>query len=156
MLGVRIASAQEPQSLPATPAESLTGQKMTIPDALRGKPSVCVFGFDLDADRKLRAWLDPLSRDGINVWAVANIGSTPLVHDVVKVNLRRGTTPAQQARILVMTQDAKKWKDLLHVEDQDRPVVVVLDSSGKAVWMEPAGFSKMVYKKVKTQLAKAR
>ena len=147
---------QDAPTLPSTPAESLAGQKLTFPDALRGQPAVCVFGFDRDADRKLRAWLDPLARDGVNIWAVAHVGGVPLVHDVVRINLRRGTTPAQQARILVMTQDAKMWKDLLGVQDDDRPVVVVLDSLGRAVWKEQAGYSKMAYKKVKTQLAKAQ
>src|SRR6185437_11424095 len=147
------AFGDDPLALPSTPAESLSGEKIAFPDALRGKPTVCVFGFNRDADSKLRAWLDPLARDGVNVWVIAHIGGVPVVHDVVRINLRRGTTPAQQARTLVMTQDGKMWKDLLGVQDEDRPVVMVLDSMGRVAWKEQAGFSKMAYKKVKTQLA---
>jgi hypothetical protein len=154
LLSLTIPITAQPQVLPSTPAETLSGAKLSFPEALNGKPGVCIFGFNRSAYRKLLPWLEPLAREGVNVWAVAHVSGLPLVRDAVRVNLRRSATDAQQARTVIMTQDGKTWKQILQVENEDRPVVVVIDRSGQAVWMEQAAYSRMMVKKVRAQLAK--
>ncbi len=60
-------------SLPVTPAETLTGQKLSFPAALSGRPAVCVFGFSREAGDRTQVWMTRLSKDGINAWSVANL-----------------------------------------------------------------------------------
>ena len=139
--------------LPATAAESLTGQKMQFPSALKGMPAVCVFSFSREATEKTRAWMTPLNQDGINVWSVVELEAAPaMVHGMIRSSMRKSTPPALQAHSLILTKDDKAWKRALAMKDDKLPVVMVLDTAGRVVWTHEGLYSGEAYEELKTKL----
>ena len=151
VLGARWAAAAE--NLPVTQAETLTGQKLEFPTALAGKPAVCVFGFTKEAGDRTKVWMTHLSQDGINAWSVANLESAPaLVRGMIRSSMRKGTPRPLLERSLILTKDEKAWKHALAVNQNNLPVVVLLDASGHLLWTYEGLFADEPYREIKTRL----
>ena len=143
------------QNLPATPAETVTGKKVEFPAVLRGAISTVVFGFDKDSNDKITVWLESLTSEGINAWALANIeNTTTLARPAIRMNLRKGTPPAIQSRSLVTSKNMAAWKDALGVTRQDLPVVALFDPEAKLVWHRQGTFSESIGNELKSEIAK--
>ncbi len=141
------------ENLPVTPAETLSGQKLSFPAALAGKPAVCVFGFSREAGDRTKDWMTLLSKDGVNAWSIANLESAPgLVRGMIRSSMRKGTPPAQIEHSLVMTKDEQAWKRTLGVRDDKLPFVVLLDAAGKAVWTYEGPPGDPAYRELKAKL----
>jgi len=145
------------QDLPPAPAETLTGQKVEFPSAARGASIVCVLAFSHEAGDKYHPWMDALARDGFNAWAVVNIEAAPaLVRGMIRASLRKNTPQPQQSRTLVVTRDAKLWKQALKVGDDKLPVVALLDEAGRVLWTQEALYTPEVYEQDKPHIQAAR
>jgi hypothetical protein len=141
------------QSLPVTPVESLTGQKLSFPSALAGKTAVCVFGFTKEAGDHTKDWMIRLNKDGVNAWSVANLESAPsLIRGMIRSSMRKGTPEAQQGHSLVMTKDGQAWKKALEVKQESLPVVVVFDASGKIAWKQEGTLTEDAYRELRKHL----
>jgi hypothetical protein len=141
------------QDLPATVAETLDGKKVDFPAALRGKISVCVFGFGRESSDKLTVWLENLSADDIDAWSVANIESSAApTRTVIRMTMKKGTPPTLLGRSLVIAKDAKTWKELLEVKKETLPVVVLFDAAGHIAWKRAGTFSGAISDELKAQI----
>jgi hypothetical protein len=122
------------ENLPVTPAETLTGQKLSFPTALAGKPAVCVFGFSKEAGDRTREWMARLVKDGVNAWSIANLEGAPsLIRGMIRSSMRKGTSQPLLEHSLIMTKDEQAWKRAVGAKDDKLPVAVVLDAAGKIV-----------------------
>lgn len=141
------------ESLPVTPAETLTGEKVSFPGALAGKPAVCVFGFSKEAGDRTKEWMARLSKDDVNAWSIANLEAAPaLVRGVIRSSMRKGTPQPLRARSLIMTKDEQAWKRALGASDDKLPVVVLLDAGGKIVWTYEDLAGDEAYRELKAKL----
>ena len=57
-----------------------------------------------------------------------------MLRGIIKSGMRKGTTPEEQNRIVVMTKDQEEWEKFFGVEDEKAPYVVVLNAKGDVVW----------------------
>jgi hypothetical protein len=122
-------------NLPATAAETLSGEKLEFPSALAGKASVCVFGFSQESGDAVKVWMNQLSKDGINAWSIAELESSPrLMRGVIRKGMRKSTPPQLLDHSLVLTKDAKAWKRVLGTKQEKLPVVILLDAAGHIAW----------------------
>jgi hypothetical protein len=139
-------------NLPITPAETLSGQKLEFPTAALGKPAIYVFGFSKAAGDKVKPWMTRLSQDGINCWSIANLEGAPsLVRGMIRGSMRKGTAESLLARSLVMTKDAKAWKQALAVKQDNLPIAVLVDAMGQVLWTFEGSFSEEPYHELKTR-----
>jgi len=124
------------ENLPVTPAESLDNQKLQFPTALGGMPAVCVFGFTKEAGDRTKAWMTRLNEGGIPAWSIADLEAAPsLVRGMIRSSMRKGTPQPLLKRSLIMTKDDRAWRVALGVKQENLPVVVLLDSAGKVLWV---------------------
>jgi hypothetical protein len=141
------------ESLPVTPAETLTGHKLSFPTALAGKPAVCVFGFSKEAGDRTKDWMARLSNDGVNAWSVADLEGAPaLVRGMIRSSMRKGTPQALLEHSLVVTKDEKAWKNALGAKDDKLPVVAVLDAAGNVIWTYEGLLGDEAYSELKAKL----
>ena len=144
-------------SLPVTPAESLSGNKVDFPSALAGKSAVCVFGFSKEAGDRTKEWMTRLNQDGVNAWSIANLEKAPMfVRGMIRGSMRKGTPAGQFDHSLVMTKDAKAWEKAVGCKAESLPVVVVFDSAGRIVWTYEGRIEDQSYKELKQRLEAAR
>ena len=143
------------QNLPATPAETVTGKKVEFPAVLHGAISTVIFGFDKDSNDKITVWLENLTSDGINAWALANIeNATTLARPAIRMNLRKGTPAAIQSRSLVTSKNIAAWKGVLGVTREDLPVVALFDPEGKLVWHRQGTVSESISNELKSEITR--
>ncbi|MGJ5814424.1 hypothetical protein [Paludibaculum fermentans] len=123
------------QPLPATQAETLTGRKLTIPQAFGAKPAILVWSFSKKAGEATRAWTDPLIRDGQAVWSVAMLEAAPrFVRPMIRSGMRKDMPAAQQDHAVLLYQGEKQWRQILKPPKDDDPLVVLLDGNGNVAW----------------------
>ena len=150
LFGVLIARGQE---LPSASAETLDGKHIDFPGALRGSISVVVFGFGRDSSNKSTVWLENLTGEGINAWALVNIESSAApARMVIRKTMRKGTPATLLGRSLVISKDAKAWKQLLEVSKESLPVVVLFDAEGHIAWKRQGTFSGTIGDELKAQM----
>jgi hypothetical protein len=141
------------ENLPMTPAETLAGQKLEFPAALTGKAAVCVFGFSKEAGDRTKVWMTRLSQDGINSWSIANLERAPaMVRGMIRGGMRKGTPPHLLERSLILTKDEKAWKQAVGAKQDNLPVVVLFDATGRILWTYEGLFAVEQYQELKTRL----
>jgi hypothetical protein len=132
---------------PVTEGETLTGRKMTVPASFAGKPAVLVFSFSRQAGEKVRYWLDPLLKDGVNAWSVANLEAAPrLIRGLIRSGMKKDMLPDAQAHSVLLYKDDKEWRQALGIEKDETPVIVLLDTKGQVVWKHQGLFEQNTYR----------
>jgi hypothetical protein len=156
LTGCLCAAAQDlpAQDLPNDKAETITGKKLDFPAVLRGSVTTCVFGFGNDSVDRVGVWLESLSSDNINAWSVVNLESIPSVaRGALRVTMRKGTPKELLDRSLVISKDSKQWKQILEVQKESLPVVVLFDKTGSIVWKRQGTFSSSITDELKAKIA---
>ena len=127
------------QSLPGTAGETLTGKRIVVAEAVRGKAVVVIAGFSKAAGDACGDWAKAIRADqsmqGVVVYQVASLESAPgFVRGMIKGAMRKGLSEAQQDHFVVLTQDEKLWREYFGVTAEKEPYVVLLDVSGAVKW----------------------
>ena len=144
------------ESIPSSHAETLTGQKLEFPAALRGKPAVCVFGFSKDAGDLTKIWMTRLNQDGVNAWSVAELEKAPsLVRGMIRSSMRKGTPQSLLEHSLILTKDTDLWERAVSANGDRLPVVVLFDADGQILWKYQGAFGDEPYRELKDRLAAA-
>jgi hypothetical protein len=142
------------QDLPNDKAETINGKKVNFPDVIYGSVTTCVFGFGNDSADRVGVWLESLSSDHINAWSVVNLESVPAVaRGALRMTMRKGTPKELLERSLVISKDSKQWKQVLEVQKESLPVVVLFDKTGKIVWKRQGTFSSGITDELKAKIA---
>ena len=127
------------QSLPATAGESLSGKRIVLADATRGRAAVLVAGFSHEGGMGTGAWVKALRADpalaGTTVYQVAMLEQAPgFIRGMIKSGMRKGLTEGEQDNFVVLTQDEKLWRSYFDVSNDNEPYVVLIDNTGKIIW----------------------
>jgi hypothetical protein len=127
------------QSLPATAGETLSGKRIVLADAVRGRTAVLVAGFSHEGGMATRDWVKALRADsalsGAAVYQVAMLEGAPsFIRGMIRSGMKKGLTPSQQDSLIVLTQDEKLWQSYFGVTTDKDPYVVLVDASGKVLW----------------------
>lgn len=127
------------QALPATAGETLSGKRIVLADALRGRVSVLVVGFSKEAGDGCGAWAKAVRSDsalgGVSIYQVAMLEQAPaFVRGMIKSGMRKGMSPAEQDNFVILVRDDKLWRGYFGVTTDKEPYVVLLDASGQPRW----------------------
>src|SRR5579871_1312712 len=144
------------ENLPVTPAETLSGHKLEFPTALAGKTAVCVFGFSKEAGDRTKVWMDRLYQDGIDAWSVANLEKAPaMVRGMIRGSMRKATPAPRLEHSLILSKNLKAWEHALGVKQENVPVVVLLDATGRPIWIYEGLFGDQLYQELKNKFETA-
>jgi len=127
------------QTMPPTAAETLSGKRIVLAEAVRGHAAVLVAGFSKEAGPACDEWVKAASADpalaGSLVYQAVMLEQAPgFIRGLIKNSMRKGLSPAQQDRYAVLTQDEKLWRAYFGVAGDKDPYVVLVDASGEVRW----------------------
>lgn len=125
--------------LPHTEADTLSGKKIVLPDALNARPAIIVIGFTKRSQSQTTAWSTQLTKDygaepRLQRYSIAVLDDVPgFIRGMVISGIRRGVPKEQQDTFLVVTHDAKPWRDLAAISNADDAYVILFDSMAHVV-----------------------
>jgi len=132
--------AAEPQPMPMTQAQSLSGHDVTLPGAIAGHPAVIVIGFSHGSQKAMERWDKEIgaqvtAKPGVPLYNIAVIQDAPkFVRGMIKGSMKALVPAAGQDRFLTVVQGQDQLKKAVDFSLGDEAYVVVLDSAGKIVF----------------------
>lgn len=126
-------------AMPHTEAETLSGKKIVLPDAVTGHPALVVIGFSKRSQSQTSAWAAQLTKDYANEprlqrYSIAVVDDVPgFIRGMVAGSIRRGVPKEQQDTFIVLTHDAKPWRDLAAITNADDAYVILFDETSHVV-----------------------
>lgn len=126
-------------AMPHTEAETLSGKKLVLPDAVQGRPTIVVVGFTKRAQSQSTAWSTQLAKDYANEprlqrFGLAVLDDVPgLIRGIVISGIRRGVPKEQHDAFVILTHDAKPWRDLAGITNADDAYVILFDETAHVV-----------------------
>ena len=126
-------------ALPHTEAETLSGKKIVLPDAVTGHPTIVVVGFTKRSQSQTSAWSTQLTKDfgtepRLQRYSIAVLDDVPaFIRGIVTSSIRRGVPKDQQDNFIVITRDAKPWRDIAGISRPDDAYVILFDDTAHVV-----------------------
>ncbi len=162
LLGVSAAwSAQ----FPKTASESLAGQAVTLPEAVRAHGAVVIIGFTKGSQNGVKAWDEQARKrlgDGLDVYQVAVLEDAPaFVRGMIKHAMKSGVPADRQGHFLVVVKGEAELKGAVHyavgsTEILDEPYAVLVDGSGEIRWLGHGAVSDAALDELSAEVKKLR
>ncbi|MDE3063960.1 MAG: hypothetical protein KGJ51_13000 [Acidobacteriota bacterium] len=114
------------QTMPQTAGETLSGQRVTLAQAVRGQRVVLVAGFSRAGGEGTGAWVKAVQTDpalkGVAVWQVAMLAGVPgIFRGAIRNGMKKGLTAAEQERFVVLAEDEAAWRSYFGVTEDSEP-----------------------------------
>jgi hypothetical protein len=131
--------------LPAVTGTNLAGAKVTLPDDLRGKPSVLLVAYRRGTQADVDRWISFVSQTMpgltfLEVPTIANPVWRPLA-GWIDGGMKRGVSQERWHQVVTLYEDAPILKDFLGDRGGHATHVVLLDDSGRVRWFYAGGFT---------------
>ena len=126
-------------ALPHTEAETLSGKKIVLPDAVTGHLTILVIAFTKRSQSQTTAWSTQLAHDyaaepGLERYSIAVLDDVPgFIRGMVASAIRRGVPTDQHDSFLLIFQDAKPLRELTNVTNPDDAYVILLDRTSHVI-----------------------
>ena len=162
-----ISSAVRAQKAPVAPAaaripgvtvESLAGDPITLPDALRGKVGVLVIGFSRGSQQAVTDWAKKLAADyressTVVYYEMPMLASIPRwVRGLVVRQMRSSVPEHAWPRLVPLTEDEKTWRSVAHYAAEDDAYILLVDGQGIVRWQTAGSPTDTLYKELQRQL----
>ncbi len=139
------AAAPEPLApgtpLPSVEGETLSGARLELPAAARGRVTLVAMGFSYASRHAVEPWMDRFRREFAGDSAVTTY-ELPMMSGVgprlgkpfITSGMRKGTPVALHANVATVWTDVGAWRKRLGVRDPDLAYLILLDREGRVAW----------------------
>lgn len=132
-------------AFPQVEGISLAGNKVTVPDDFKGKPTVLLIGYLQKAQFDIDRWILGLLQADIPAQIVelpTIAGMMPqMVQGFINNGMRRGIPENDWAAVVTIYEDADKVIQKFGNERPQNAYVVLLNKQGEIVWTANSGYS---------------
>ncbi len=141
------AGASEPvgKIFPRVSGSSLGGEKVVLPDRMAGSPAVLLVAYRRGAQADVDQWREFIESSFPELpWLEVPAISSPIWRPLsgwIDNGMRRGVPRPLWPKVVTLYGDAKIVEEFLGRAPAPVTHVVVLDSSGRVVFFDAAGFS---------------
>jgi hypothetical protein len=131
--------AQTAQPMPVVEGDSLTGSKVVLPEAAKGKTAVLIFGFTKASKTATSAWADKIFADfstqsGFALYQLPVLESVPgLIRGMVISSMKKGVRENMRDHFVPVLHGEVDLKKLVSYKEPDDAYLVMLDPSGQIV-----------------------
>jgi len=149
---VSLASAQIGQVMPTIEGETISGRKVILPDASRGKIAVLIFGFTKSSKEPSGAWADRVqaefgSRAGFEMYQLPVLEDVPrFIRGMVISGMKKGVRENMRDHFMPIEQHESELKQLVSYKGHDDAYLIVLDTTGHIVHQTHGPFSDARYR----------
>lgn len=153
-----LAAAQNPSRMPTIEGESLTGSKISLPEAAKGKVTVLVFGFTKASKTATGAWADRLSADfaaqnGFALYQLPVLESVPgFIRGMVISSMKKGVRENMRGHFVPILRGEAELKKLVDYKEPDDAYVVILDTSGNIIEQKHGPFDEAAYAQLRADV----
>ncbi len=148
----------EPQPMPKTQAQSLSGHEVVLPSAVVGHPAVIVIGFSHSSSKTMERWDKEIgaqvtAKAGVPLYNMAVIQDAPkFVRGMITHGMRALVPVAGQDRFLTVVQGEEELKKAVNFSADANTYIVVLDAAGNIVFYTHGEPSETAKKQVIDQI----
>ena len=143
-------------AFPAFSGGTISGSKLELPSAAKGRAAAVIFSFSRRAGDDARAWTERLVRDfgpAVGSFIVIMLEDVPrLFRGIAASGIEKGMPTALHGHTVIASSDEALWKKRLAVSDLNRSYVILLDAEGRVRWLNASAFSDVEYRHLKEQL----
>ena len=151
-----------PVQIPPVHGTALSGDKIDLPDGLKGKVGVLVLGFSHDSRDNVAAWGKRIAADyrgsaGVIYYEMPMLESVPgLLRGFVTKKIAEAVPDGGKSSFVPVTDHEKDWKKITGYKGGDDAYVVVVDSTGLVRWKLQGAASDAHEAELKRQVEVAR
>jgi hypothetical protein len=120
--------------------ETLTGNRIILPDDARGKTALLVISFSKKGGEAARAWEERFKQDfGTDqryvIYPIAVLEDAPrFIRGVIQSGIRRGTPVEEQDRFVIVVRGEADLKRFVGYSGPDDAYALLIDSRGEVRW----------------------
>ena len=141
--------------LPELRGQYLTGRQAVLPDAAAGRVAFLMLGFSYDSRLAVEAWAKRFrARFGkepkVTFYEVPMIGGgmARMGKWFINSGMRRGTPTADHERVITVYGGTDPWKERLGFKDPKAAHLILLDQSGRVVWLFAGSLREAAYEEL--------
>jgi hypothetical protein len=148
--------------IPPVHGTTLSGDKVDLPDALKGKVGVLVVGFSHESRDNVAAWGKRIAGDykgsaGVLYYEMPMLESVPgMLRGFVTKKIAEAVPDAGKSRFVPVADHEKDWKKITGYKGGDDAYLVVVDSMGMVRWKLQGAASDANEAELKRQVEAAR
>ena len=148
------------EQLPKTASESLAGQQVMLPDALKGHTTVVMVGFSKSSENNSKDWGARARKElgeTFDIYQVAVLEDAPRFVRGMITHAMRGSTPeARQNHFLIVVKGEAELKKAAGFSEADDAYVLLLDGAGEIRWRTHGVVSDAALKELRQQVGKVK
>ena len=150
--------AQSTAQMPTIEGESLSGSKVVLPEAAKGKVATLIFGFTRASKEATKAWADKIfadfdSRPGFALYQLPVLEAVPgFIRGMVVSSMKKGVRENMRKNFVPILHHEAELKKLVSFKEPDDAYLVVLDRSGQIVHQQRGPFSDAAYAQLKGKI----
>jgi hypothetical protein len=130
--------------LPLLAGQSLPGDRVELPWAAQGYPTVVLFSFSRAGGERAQEWSQHLSQEipNLGIYSVIFLEAVPRpLRGVVVSGIKSRTLQKQQSRTLLLYANTNAWKQQLQTCDVEDVCILLLGADSHIRWMTGGAFS---------------
>ncbi len=151
-------AAQTVDSMLRVEGESLSGHKVVLPEAAKGKVAVLIFGFTRASKAPTSEWVKKLSAD-FGTRAGFELYQLPVLEDVPRLfrgmaisGMKKGTPENMRDHFVPLLQGEAELKRLVGYREVDDAYVLLLDRGGNIIRQTHGAFTDQNYLALQTAI----
>ena len=148
----RVSELRIGERLPELRGEFLTGREVVLPDAAESGVALLMLGFTYKSRFAVEGWADKFrtqfqSDPRVTFYEVPMIGGAArLARWFIDGGMRRGTPKQDYEHVLTVYRDVELWKRRVGFGDPDAAYLILLDRTGKVVWLHRGAFDDRAFR----------
>jgi hypothetical protein len=145
------------QAVPSGQVETLSGRKLTLPDAIRGQVSIFIVGFSRSSKDQTSEWgknlkLLTTADRNLKVHQVVELQGAPRIfRGMIVSGIRKSVPSDRYDDFFVVTDNEDGWKQWVGFSAPDDAYVVLADKSAQQVWKTHGAFNQTLLAELRTR-----
>ena len=135
-----VAASLSAQLIPHTEAETLSGNKIVLPQAAPGHPAVLIVGFSRAGGDSSVRWDKQLRQEfetdsNVRIYSVAELQDAPkMVRSMIRHGMRGSIPQNEQDSFFLLYDNQDVWEKLAEYSDPNDAYILLVDSAGGIRW----------------------
>jgi hypothetical protein len=156
----RVSKMTVGDQLPPLNGEFLTGRTAVLPQAASGRVALLVLGFTYDSRFPVEAWAKRFRQDfgtesNVTFFKIPVIGGLARMGKwFIDGGMRRGTPKRDQENVITVYGGTDSWKQRVGFRDSRTAYLILIDQSGRVVWLHAGGLDENAYKALSWEVSR--